>query len=63
MSQIMERIRRMAAAKKQRLIFAEANDERIVAAAAKLPRDQIAHVTLSLELIDAHDLGRNGFDR
>lgn len=46
MSQIMERIRKMAVAKKQRLVLAEANDERIVAAAARLARDQIAHVVL-----------------
>ncbi len=42
----MERIRRMAAAKKQRLLFAEPQDERIVAAAAKLARDQVAQVGL-----------------
>ncbi|MFN8587989.1 MAG: phosphate acyltransferase [Candidatus Eisenbacteria bacterium] len=55
MSQIMERIRRMAAAKKQRLLFAEPQDERIVAAAAKLARDQVAQVGLvgSIELARA----------
>ncbi|MBK7368678.1 MAG: phosphotransacetylase [Candidatus Eisenbacteria bacterium] len=58
MSQIMERIRRMAAAKKQRLIFAEANDERIVAAAAKLARDQIAHVTLIGSIEEARATAR-----
>lgn len=42
----MERIRRMAAAKQQRLVLAEVNDDRIVSAAARLARDQIAHVTL-----------------
>ncbi len=54
----MERIRRMAAAKKQRLIFAEANDDRIVAAAAKLARDQIAHVTLIGSIEEARATAR-----
>ena len=51
----MERIRRMASAKKQRLLFAEPQDERIVAAAAKLARDQVAQVGLvgSIEIARA----------
>ena len=46
MSSTMERIRRIAAAKRQRLLFAEANDERIVAAAGRVAREQLATVTL-----------------
>jgi phosphate acetyltransferase len=46
MSSTMERIRRIAGARRQRLLFAEANDERIVGAAAKLARDRLAEVAL-----------------
>jgi phosphate acetyltransferase len=42
----MERIRRIAGAKRQRLLFAEPNDERIVAAAARLAREKLADVAL-----------------
>lgn len=46
MSGTMERIRRLAKAKPQRLALAESGDERIVAAAAKLARDGLAKVCL-----------------
>jgi phosphate acetyltransferase len=46
MSSTMERIRKIAGAKRQRLLFAEANDERIVAAAARIARDKLADVAL-----------------
>ncbi len=46
MSSTMERIRRIAATRRQRLVFAEANDERIVRAAAKVARDRLADVAL-----------------
>ncbi len=46
MSSTMERIRRIAGARRQRLLFAEPNDERIVSAAAKLARDRLADVAL-----------------
>ena len=46
MSSTMERIRRIAGARKQRLLFAEPNDERIVSAAAKMARDRLAEVAL-----------------
>jgi phosphate acetyltransferase len=46
MSGTMERIRRLAKAKPQRLELAEAGDERIVTAAAKLARDGLAKVRL-----------------
>ena len=46
MSSTLERIRRIAGAKRQRLLFAEANDERIVAAAARLARERLADVAL-----------------
>jgi phosphate acetyltransferase len=46
MSSTMERIRRIAATRRQRLLFAEANDELIVAAAARMARDKLADVAL-----------------
>jgi phosphate acetyltransferase len=46
MSGTMERIRRIAKAKPQRLALAETGDERIVAAAAKLAREGLAKVCL-----------------
>ncbi len=46
MSSTMDRIRRIAGAKRQRLLFAEANDERIVAAAGRLARERLADVSL-----------------
>ena len=46
MSVTLERIRRLAKAKPQRLALAEAGDERIVTAAAKLARDGLAKVCL-----------------
>ena len=46
MSSTMERIRRIAGAKRQRLLFAEPNDERIVAAAGRLARERLADVAL-----------------
>jgi phosphate acetyltransferase len=46
MSSTMERIRRIAGTHRQRLLFAEANDERIVAAAARIARDRLADVAL-----------------
>ena len=46
MSTTMDRIRRLAKAKPQRLALAETGDERIVAAAAKLAREGLAKVCL-----------------
>jgi phosphate acetyltransferase len=46
MSSTMERIRRIAGSHRQRLLFAEANDERIVAAASRIARDKLADVAL-----------------
>jgi len=46
MSSPIERIRRIATATPQRLLFAEAGDERIVRAAARLARDRVAKVAL-----------------
>ena len=46
MSSTMERIRRIAGTHRQRLLFAEANDERIVAAASRMARDKLADVAL-----------------
>ena len=46
MSSTMERIRRIAGTRRQRLLFAEAGDERIVAAAARMARDRLADVAL-----------------
>jgi phosphate acetyltransferase len=46
MSATLERIRRLAKSKLQRLVLAEAGDERIVTAAAKLTRDGLAKVCL-----------------
>jgi phosphate acetyltransferase len=46
MSSTMERIRRIAGARRQRLLFAEAGDERIVAAASRIARDRLADVAL-----------------
>jgi len=46
MSSTMERIRRIASARRQRLLFAEAADERIVRAAARIARDRLADVGL-----------------
>lgn len=43
---LMERIRRVAMARPRRLLLAEAGDERIVQAAAKLAREKYADVTL-----------------
>ena len=42
----MERIRRIASTRRQRLLFAEAGDERIVAAAARMARERLAEVAL-----------------
>ena len=42
----LERIRRMAKARPQRLLLAEAGDERVVRAAAQLVREGVAHVSL-----------------
>ncbi len=58
MSSTMERIRRIAGAKRQRLLFAETNDERIVGAAAKIARDQLAHVGLIGPLDEARATAR-----
>ena len=46
MSSTMDRIRRIAGKNPQRLLFAEPNDERIVAAAARLARERLATVAL-----------------
>jgi phosphate acetyltransferase len=46
MSSTLERIRRIAGSHRQRLLFAESGDDRIVAASARVARDQLAHVTL-----------------
>ncbi len=46
MSSTMERIRRIAGTHRQRLLFAEANDERILAAASRMARDKLADVAL-----------------
>lgn len=46
MTGTMERIRRLAKSKRQRLALAETADERIVTAAAKLARDGLAQVCL-----------------
>lgn len=46
MSAVLERIRRLARAHPQRLLLAEAGDERVVRAAAKLHRDRLAEVTI-----------------
>lgn len=46
MSSTMERIRRIASTRRQRLLFAEAGDERIVAAAARMARERLADVAL-----------------
>lgn len=46
MSSTMERIRRIAGTRRQRLLFAEASDERIVAAASRMARDRLADVAL-----------------
>jgi phosphate acetyltransferase len=46
MSSTMERIRRIAGSHRQRLLFAEANDERILAAASRIARDKLADVAL-----------------
>ena len=46
MSQTIERIRRLATAKRQRLLLAEAGDERVVRAAVKLAREGLATVSL-----------------
>ena len=46
MSGTMERIRRLAKAKPQRLVLAETADERIVTAAARLAREGLAKVVL-----------------
>lgn len=43
---LMERVRRVAMARPRRLLLAEAGDERIVLAAAKLAREKYADVTL-----------------
>jgi phosphate acetyltransferase len=43
---VLESIRRTARARPQRLVLAEANDERVVRAADRLSRDRIAQVTL-----------------
>lgn len=45
-SRTLERIRKLAAAAPRRLLFAEADDPRIVGAAARLARDGTARVTL-----------------
>ncbi len=45
-STTMERIRRIAGTHRQRLLFAEANDERILAAASRMARDKLADVAL-----------------
>jgi phosphate acetyltransferase len=46
MSTTMDRIRRIASTRRQRLLLAEANDERIVAAAGRLARERLADVGL-----------------
>ncbi len=46
MSGALDRIRKLAKSKRQRLALAEAGDERIVTAAAKLARDGLAEVVL-----------------
>lgn len=46
MSGALERIRKLAKSKRQRLALAETGDERIVAAAARLAREGLAQVTL-----------------
>jgi phosphate acetyltransferase len=46
MSVTLDRIRRLAKAKRQRLLLAEADDERVVRAAVKLAREGLAHVSL-----------------
>lgn len=46
MSSMMDRIRKIAASQRRRLLFAEANDERIVAAAARMAREKLADVAL-----------------
>ena len=43
---LMERIRKVASAKPRRLLLAEAGDERIVRAAARLARERLAEVAL-----------------
>ncbi len=46
MSVTLDRIRRLAKAQRQRLLLAEADDERVVRAAVKLAREGLAHVSL-----------------
>ncbi len=58
MSHTMDRIRRIAATRRQRLLFAEANDERIVAAAARLARERLADVALVGPLDEARATAR-----
>jgi len=58
-SAVLERIRRAARAKPRRLLFAEADDPRIVRAADRLSRDGIAEVTL----VGARDAVREGARR
>jgi len=45
-SAVLEGIRRMARARTQRLLFAEAGDDRVVRAADRLSRDRLAQVSL-----------------
>src|SRR5438093_773276 len=45
-SAVLEGIRRMARARTQRLMFAEAGDDRVVRAAERLSRDRLAQVSL-----------------
>jgi phosphate acetyltransferase len=58
MSATLDRIRRLAKAKRQRLLLAEADDERVVRAAVKLAREGLAHVSLVGDPAVAHATAR-----
>ena len=59
MSRALERIRRAATARPRRLLLAEAGDERVVRAAARLARDRVASVGLVCNPDDARATARD----
>ncbi len=58
MSAILERIRRAATARPQRLLLPEPTDERVLQAAERLTRDRIAEVTLIGPVEEARTMAR-----
>ena len=58
MSAAIERIRRMARQRPQRLILAEGGDERAVRAAATLQRERLAEVSLGGALAETRETAR-----